>query len=50
MSLFNGVVEANRSIAFNTYKEACAFITTLPEGSFEGIQVREHGYIVNYFA
>lgn len=49
MSVLNGIVEANRSIAFNTYQEACAFIATLVSDSFEGIQVRDYGYIVNYF-
>ena len=49
MSLLNGKVEASHYVIFNTYQEACIFINTLRPDSFEGIQVRKYGYIVNYF-
>lgn len=49
MSLFNGIVEATHSKEFATYSEASDFINTLDVAKFEGIQVFENSYRVNYF-
>lgn len=48
MSILNGKVEAPYSMDFDTYEGAQAFIHSLEAGEFEGIQVRDGRYIVNF--
>lgn len=49
MSLLNGTVEATHSKVFSTYKEASDFVSEIGVNNFEGFQIREDSYIVNYF-
>ena len=49
MSLLNGKVEATHHKEFATYEEASDFIDTLDINSFEGIQVFDNCYRVNYW-
>lgn len=48
MSVLTGIVDAPFHKVFETYAGAEAFIAKLGP-RFEGIQVREESYIVNYF-